>query len=138
MNLKKLFKYWLPVVLWMGVIFTFSSFPTKKAGGVYWLDFIIKKTAHLIEYGFLTILNYRALKAYGVNNKKAAIIAITFSLLYGATDEFHQSFTPGREPRIRDVFIDTIGAGLVIYGIWNWIDKFPFIKKIAKKYEVIN
>lgn len=136
-KVRKIYKYWLPVILWMGVIFSFSAFPTTKAGGIYWVDFVIKKTAHIVEYGFLTLLSYRALRAYGVTNKNAAVWAILFSILYGASDEFHQSFTPGREPRVRDVFFDTIGSMLAIYATWNWLDKFPKLKSLAVKYEII-
>lgn len=136
-GVQKVFKYWIPVLVWMGVIFSFSSFPTKPAGGIYWVDFVVKKSAHIIEYGFLTILLYRALKSSGVKSKNAALWAILFSVLYGASDEYHQSFTPGREPRVRDVFFDTIGSVLAIYATWNWLDKFPKIKSLAKKYEII-
>lgn len=134
--MKKRIKYWLPVFLWMGVIFAFSAFPTKKAGGVYWVDFIVKKTAHLMEYGFLTLLVYRALKSEGVEKMEAAIYSIIFAFFYGSTDEFHQSFTPGREPRLRDVIIDTIGASIIIF-IISKINKLPRLKKLAKKYEII-
>lgn len=85
----------------------------------------------------MTLLTYRALKSQGVVSKNAALWAILFSILYGASDEFHQSFTPGREPRVRDVFFDTIGSVLAIYAVWNWVDKIDWIKKLAKKYEII-
>jgi len=45
--------------------------------------------------------------------------------LYGFTDEFHQSFTPGREPRIRDVIIDTIGGALGVLTFSKVLEKYP-------------
>ena len=45
----------------------------------------------------------------------AGLLAILVSVIYGASDEFHQGFTPGREPRVRDVVFDTIGAIAGIY-----------------------
>ncbi len=43
---------------------------------------------------------------------KAAATAVLLSVLYGAFDEVHQSFTPGRSPDVRDLFADGLGAAL--------------------------
>ena len=117
--LKKVINYWFPVVFWCLLIFIFSSFSTPSTSEIFWQDFIIKKLAHIIEYGILALLLYRALRGYEVDKTKAVILSILFSGLYGLTDEFHQSFTPGREPRIRDVAFDTIGASLSMLLIWK-------------------
>ena len=136
--MKKLLNFWLPPVIWGLVIFLFSSKPVIPASAFFWKDFIIKKTAHVIEYGILAGLLYRALKEYGVQKYNAGLIAILLALIYGATDELHQSFTPGREPRVRDVFFDTIGAILSIYSIWNLLPKAPKkLKTWAKRLQLI-
>src|SRR6185369_6634102 len=101
---------WLPVVLWIGLIFRFPSGTVPVASQVYWQDFAVKKTGHVLLFGALSVLIYRGLIGSGMNKKKAAIWAIILSTFYGATDEFHQMFTQGRESRIRDIFIDGIGA----------------------------
>ena len=130
-------KYWLPPLLWAVVIFLFSSHPTKGVSEIHWQDFIVKKTAHLIEYGFLAILIYRGLINSKVKNLHAGIAAILVSFIYGATDEIHQMFTPGRESTIRDVIFDTIGAVIVIYFIWRLLPKAPKrLKTLAKKLEI--
>ncbi len=113
-KVKKIIKYWAPPVLWAGVIFILSSFPTLETSEIYWQDFILKKSAHMIEYGLLTILLYRAFKNSGAGVRKAAIFSILIAVVYAITDEFHQSFVPGREPRARDVIFDTIGSILAI------------------------
>ena len=59
------------------------------------------------------------------NGKSAGVYAVCFSVFYGLTDEFHQGFTPGREPKIRDVGFDTIGAGFAIYFIWKLLPRVP-------------
>lgn len=103
---------WTPVFLWMGVIFTFSSIPTFPTNGIIWWDFILKKSAHIIEYGVLFALLFRALnqtKNKQDFNLEFAIYCLTFCILYAISDEYHQSFTPGRTPNIRDVGFDTIG-----------------------------
>lgn len=133
----KVLKFWLPPILWGLVIFSFSSYPVGVATEIYWKDFIIKKTAHVIEYGILATLLYRAMVNSDVEKRKAMWISILISFLYGITDEFHQSFTPGREPNTRDVFIDTIGASIFMYGIIGNINKMPEkIKLIAKKFDI--
>jgi len=135
---KALIRYWLPVALWAVVIFLFSSLPTGTATEIVWTDFVIKKTAHMIEYGVLAVLIYRALRAGEVVKRNAAYWAIMAAVVYGVSDEFHQSFTPGRMPRAYDIGFDTIGAVLAIYSVWNILPKAPArLRKLAKELEVI-
>jgi VanZ family protein len=135
---KRLLKYWLPLFLWAAIIFTFSSLTTPAASQVYWQEFAVKKTAHMIEYGIFAVLLYRALKSYGVKKEKAMILAIVLTFLYGASDEFHQSFTPGREPKVRDIIFDTIGGVLGILFIWKLLPKVPKkLKSWAEKLDLI-
>ena len=117
----KLISNWLPPIIWALIIFSFSSLQVGSSNEVYWKDFVIKKTAHLVEYAILAILLYRAMVNSEIDKKKALIASIVMAGFYGLTDELHQSFTPGREPRIRDVVIDTIGAsfGGIIYKKWQ-------------------
>ena len=125
MRKKNLVFIFGPVVFWMAVIFGFSSMPTVKTDMVYWWDFVIKKTAHLVEYFVLTILLYRGLLYYegkGFSKKKILIVCVIFIFLYGASDEIHQSFTPGREARFRDVVVDTAGS---LIGLWYIKNSFP-------------
>ena len=60
--MKKIIKF-LPAIIWMGVIFYFSSRQTTGIGGdSYWLRFAILKSFHLIEYAILLIFWFIALK----------------------------------------------------------------------------
>lgn len=137
-KLKKAFNLWLPPFLWAIVIFLFSSYPTTRASEIHWQDFIVKKTAHIVEFGFLSLLLYRGFINSGMSKRKAGCWAIHLSILYAVTDEFHQMFTPGREPTVRDVLFDTIGAVVGIYIIWKLLPKAPKrLKNWAKKLELI-
>lgn len=118
-KLQKLVNYWLPPILWALVIFSFSSMQVTGTVDVHWKDFIVKKTAHLVEYGILAVLLYRALINSNLSKQKALFFAILIAGLYGISDELHQSFTPGREPRVRDVLIDTVGATIGA-SVWNY------------------
>lgn len=125
--MKKI-KFWLPVVIWMLVIFIFSSRQKVAVTDSYALSFLFFKTLHLIEYAFLYILLYRALK----NTTKAKkhpifIYALIILILYAGTDELHQSFIPTREGKLRDVIIDTIGGGL------GWIFLQELLPKAPEK-----
>ena len=114
---------WFPLVFWCLVIFIFSNIPkTIDIGPTYWTNFFAKKTAHFIEFAILGILAKRSFKN--------TWMALIFTLLYAASDEYHQAFIPGRESRIRDVIIDFTGGG---FGIWI-LKYIPF--QMKKKLKI--
>lgn len=109
-----------------------------SASEFYWKDFLVKKTAHIFEYGILATLIYRGLINSKVEKKKAMYFAVLTAFLYGLTDEFHQSFTPGRGSKFTDVLIDTTGATIFVFGIIGNIKKIPTtIQNIYLKYRII-
>lgn len=120
---------WLPVFLWALLIFRFSAGSVPVASPVYWQDFAVKKTGHMLLFGALALLFYRALRMNKVDKVKAAIWAVVLSTLYGASDELHQTFTQGREARVRDIFIDGLGASVVSLALYY----LP--TKMGKKFE---
>ena len=78
-----------------------------------WWDFLMKKIAHLIEYGLLFFSIQRAHnwgKPFEVRDYRLTFVWV---ILYALSDEYHQSFTPGRKPNIVDVGYDTLGGFLV-------------------------
>jgi len=108
----KLLQIWLPLFLWMLIIFLFSSRPTIQASTFDPVDFVIKKTAHLTEYAFLLVLLFRAIYLTftdRLNRGKVENLAVFFSFIYAVSDEWHQSFISGRTATLRDILIDFIG-----------------------------
>jgi len=103
-------RYWLPVVVWGIVIFAVSSF-SRFPESVQPL-FSLDEIAHAIEYAVFSFLLARALKNSKKQNlsSKFRIIAVIIAILYGITDEFHQSFVPMRTPSVIDLFYDGLGA----------------------------
>ena len=100
----------------MAVIFSFSSIPSDEMLNFGLLDYIVKKGGHAIGYGLLGLSYLRGLK--GENNPvepRWFYLAWAIATLYSATDEFHQSFVPGRHPAITDVMIDACGAALTLF-----------------------
>jgi len=104
---------WLLVVLWAIVIFTFSSIGQIKVAEFFFWDFILKKSAHITEYAILFILIFRA------TGKNYALTFI-LTLLYAVSDEFHQSFVPGRTTSFLDIGYDSVGAFIGAYLLWKF------------------
>ena len=107
---------WLAVILWMGLIFALSSIPSIETPFEAAYDFTFKKLAHVTVYGILTALLFSALRIHISNSGHARLISVLIAVLYGISDEWHQTFVPGREGTLRDVAIDAAGAiGLSIW-----------------------
>lgn len=130
--------YWLPVLTLAAIIFKLSSGAVPKASDVYWQDFAAKKLAHVLVYGLLAVLIFRALNAGGMSKKKAIIFSVILATVYGMTDEIHQSFSQVREARVRDIGFDGLGASLFMYFVVKILPKMPkdFVG-IGKKLEII-
>src|SRR3989344_1193994 len=108
-------RLWLPILVWMGVIFGFSALPINHQAEFNWLDFIFKKTAHVVEYAILYFLVWRAWSNQGKTaTPKIFITSLVFSFFYALTDEWHQTLIPGREGRMRDVGFDSLGMLLAL------------------------
>ena len=122
-------RYWLPVLLWMGVIFVASSQPKLPFVLNKTVDFITKKAGHVTEYGVLAFLLWRAIsKERGWPAVPSFGGAFTLSLLYAISDEFHQTFVPGRTGRLTDLGFDALGALLALALVW-WFSKDDNLSK---------
>ena len=96
---------WLPPLALMALIFFLSAQPDLNSGLGMW-DTVLRKLAHMVEYGLLWLLWWRAL-GYGHPGPSIAI-----AIAYAMSDEFHQSFVEGRHGSPWDVAIDSLGVGL--------------------------
>ncbi|MBI3880492.1 MAG: VanZ family protein [Verrucomicrobia bacterium] len=134
-SLGKFARYWLPVVLWLAMIFTVSTnvgsgqhtsrffkpllrwlIPGISEERLENLHLIIRKNGHLTEYAALAMLLLRARRQPGADGTRPlwrwALVATTLGLcaVTGAGDEFWQSFWKDRSASVGDVAIDTVGA----------------------------
>jgi VanZ family protein len=107
---------WSTVILWMGLIFALSSIPSIETRLEPTYDFTVKKLAHVTVYGILTALLFRALLMHIRHKGYALVTAALVAVLYAFSDEWHQTFVPGREGTVRDVAFDAVGA--VGMSIW--------------------
>ena len=118
--MKFFLKKWLPVILWMTLIFFLSAQPGLKSNLPFIWDFILRKFVHIFEYFILYLLFFYALYSpccVKSNNKniKALYLSALFSFIYAISDEYHQRFVFQRCGCKTDVFIDSIG---ILIGYW--------------------
>lgn len=92
--------------------------------------FFIRKTGHVIGYGILSVLLFRAWRATlpamsGAKwTPRWAAIAILGTALVASLDEWHQSYVPSRTGTVRDVVLDTCaGAGIQLLIFLWWTRK---------------
>ena len=111
MSFQKLSR-WLLAILMMAAIFVFSSIPSDSMPNFNVMDRIVKKGGHMLGYGLLALSYWYPLR----NAKRSALLAWLLALLYAASDEFHQSFVPGRNASLWDVLVfDNLGAVIAMF-----------------------
>lgn len=95
-------------------LFPFATFRTLNR-----MHTLIRKLAHVTEFGLFSVAVF-----YGVRGDRSgwrlkwALYTLLIAVTYAGLDEWHQSFVPQRDPRVRDVVIDAIGALLAQVLVW--------------------
>lgn len=115
MTLARRVDLWMPPLALMAVIFVLSNQPDLSSG-LGALDLIGRKLIHAGEYALLCFLWWRLLRE-ALPHRRAVLAAFVVSVLYAASDEFHQSFVEGRNGTPVDVAIDATGAGLAAFAL---------------------
>lgn len=133
---------WALVIVWMGVIFSFSAQDAKESTGTSdvitdavtnevvknydsmakedqmlvrsVINYFVRKGGHFTEFFVLGVLLVAAFSSSGEARISRAGISLVISFLYACSDELHQMFVDGRGPAFFDVCIDTTGA---LFGI---------------------
>jgi len=143
MNFKRLLKNWLPVMVWIGVIFLGSTDlmsaehtsrfivpflrwlkPDISAETLASIHFIVRKCTHVGEYAILALLLLRAATLMPNSKRSIPILYVSIwgvCLFVAVTDEFHQTFVASRDAAATDVMIDSAGAivGLLIGALFG-------------------
>lgn len=109
---------WGPVLVVMLLIFLASDTPGSSIPEFGLIDFVVKKGGHMAGYALLSMACLHGLTGKNHPNRTRAAAAVAMAVLYAITDEFHQTFTPGRNASITDVGIDAVGATL---GVLVWV-----------------
>ena len=136
--MTKRLSYWIPAVCVAALISTFSThyfssaetsrilmpilhwiFPAASPHTLSRMHTVIRKLAHVTEFGVFSVAVF-----HGVRGERQgwqwqwALITLIVAVSYAGLDEWHQSFVPVREPRVRDVLIDSTGAVLAQAFVW--------------------
>ena len=108
---------WLPAVLWCTLIFVLSSQPSLPSP-----DQVTDKQAHAFTYGVLALFCLMGLTGWRWRQVAGASLVAAFGIavLYGISDEFHQSLVPGRTPDVADVAADAVGAFAALAAAGGW------------------
>ena len=143
-----LLKYWAPPIIWMSMIFWFStdmfsgdntgSLLRKVVSFIYpgitrelfdSIHFYVRKAGHLTEYAVLALLLFRAFRsgAQARWRRGWALSSLLVAFLYASLDEYHQTFTRRRTGSVYDILIDTSGALTALVLLWL------FGRKIEKR-----
>lgn len=114
--------YVLPPILWALAIFVGSSIPSEDFPDLK--IFSYDKLIHFGVFLVLALLTYRALRhqtRFPELARSPLLYTIALVAAYGALDEFHQSFIPGRRPDLADFFADTLGGVFAVFLTHLWM-----------------
>jgi len=122
---------WVVTLAWVGTI-SFLSTASYGSSVTGWLlaqllsslhihlshqtfaivHFLIRKLAHCTEYAMLSLFLYFSLNPRHPEcwHARSALASVVIAGLFSLTDEYHQSFVPGRTASLKDCGLDTLGA----------------------------
>lgn len=100
---------WVPVLVWMAFIFALSSRSRLPQPPGVSPD-LTAIAGHFVLYATLAALLVWGLGATGMPIRWRLLVALLAAIAYGVSDEYHQSFVPGRDSSPFDVGVDTLGA----------------------------
>ncbi len=129
---------WGPPLVWMTVVSAFSTdafsaeqtgdflvpllrwlFPDVSPATLDLLHGAVRKAMHVIEFGILALLWYRALGWYESGwQTRAALSAFLLAAGFAALDETHQIFVSSRTGTLVDVGWDSAGAAVGLISRW--------------------
>lgn len=142
------------LILWAAVIFFFSAQPGNVSGEqshriseflanffnlhqfenvLHSAEIIVRKCAHVAEYAVFGALTALCLSFHPFGFKTRFGLSVLAAMAYGATDEIHQFFVPGRTSRLYDVGFDTFG-GTIGALITLLIVRAYFKRKAEQRY----
>ena len=96
----------------------------------------------MAEYTILGFLAARAIFSLKLRSSDGFVFALSvmFCILYGLSDEIHQSFTPGRSPNLGDVMADGVGAlmgAMMYWGLMTYVGKASSIQQKPDREQLI-
>ena len=134
---------WIPALIWTALVLGFSSsdfsaentgsllaplliwlFPSLTPDQIGAIHVLLRKMAHVTEYGVLAMLWFRALtRGAGFRVPTGCLLALAISVAAAMVDESHQATIPSRTGSAADVLLDSIGAAAALIPAslgWRW------------------
>lgn len=136
---------------WMSLIFYLSHQPASESSALSgsivnlflkvieffpltidteFVHFFIRKSAHFVAYSVLGFLTAHTVRLFLHKNFSTIVTSFGITILYAISDEFHQTFIPGRSGEVRDVIIDSAGS---FTGIFTYILIVLLYNKLRKR-----
>ena len=136
---RPLWRRWLPVTIWLVVIFCASTatfvpdntsavinpilralFPEADDASIGDIHLMVRKAGHVVEYSILAILLAQATLAIAQTRRGWFAISLGLIAAVAISDEFHQTFVPGRNGSPADVLLDVSAAAVMLSVIALW------------------
>ena len=108
---------WGPSAFMMAAIFFVSGLSSPPVPSV-----LPDVGLHAVAYAVLGAALLRGLAdaQWSQVTIRNVLWAVLLAVVYGASDEWHQSFVPGRTPELRDLFSDFVGSVFGASVVWLW------------------
>lgn len=122
---RKVWLVYIPLAVYWVILFTATSLPLERLPSIGLND----KINHFIAYFILAVLVNLALIYQRRSRflfKKAPLVAIIIGLLYGAVDELHQIFVPGRFADTLDWMADGLGTVVGVLVVYYLINRLKY------------
>ncbi len=99
------------LVAYSGLIFYLSNQPSLPVPGLFLHQ---DKLFHAAAYGVLGLLAFNYFRYWSIERSVVLMLSFGFCAIYGASDEWHQSFIAGRDADVFDWLADCVGAAIVL------------------------
>src|SRR2546423_7335657 len=135
--MRRFFKYWLPLLIWVCVIFLGSTDvlsaehtsrfmvpfllwlkPEMSPEKTLFILIVMRKSAHVSEYAILALLLWRALRSNPTLRTTRPMLlgaVLVASAVFVASDEFHPSFVKSRTPPVPQCLLAVAGT---VFGLF--------------------
>ena len=118
----------------------FSWFVDLEPAQLKLINFYVRKTGHVLSYGLMYFLWFRAFRAQTHYEPwRACLWSLGFCLLFSSIDEGRQWFYPSRGASVYDVLLDMSGVGLAALlagAVWTPGSKSAAISGIAERQTI--
>jgi VanZ family protein len=122
---RKIWLVYIPLIIYWVILFTATSLPVDRLPSIGFTD----KINHFIAYFILAVLLNLTLiyqRKSQLLFEKAPIATAVICLFYGALDEVHQLFVPGRSAETLDWVADALGTTAAVLLIYFLLNRFKY------------